>query len=236
MIAHISTQWIRDCDAELDDEHQACAAATLTRPLSCASFSDEASAPVRLSLAEAQSSPVSLPARASDAPPPLEIPHYCASPPLHLQEGAASCRLGLLEPMEASAEPPTAASTSKLVVNDTVPFKMAPSIDPQVFDVAALMDRIFVSTPASSVTSSSLQPSQSSGSAGGVALATASALQRRCRRLEKQREEARAESFAQASAAVQRGIEIENLSKCYSSGSTYCDNSPVLLPFCPLYT
>lgn len=44
---------------------------------------------------------------------------------------------------------------------------------------------------------------------------SSSALMRRCKRLEKQRDEARAEAFAQASVAVQRGIEIENLSELH---------------------
>lgn len=55
-------------------------------------------------------------------------------------------------------------------------------------------------------------PSNSSLSADSEAAST-EALLRRCRRLERERDEARAESFAEASVAVQRGIEIDNLSE-----------------------
>ena len=48
-------------------------------------------------------------------------------------------------------------------------------------------------------------------------------LSRKCRRLMKQRDEARAEAFTQASLAVQRGIEVENLSKSAPHFSTHLD-------------
>jgi len=38
-------------------------------------------------------------------------------------------------------------------------------------------------------------------------------MHRRCKRLARERDEARAEAFAEASAAVQRGIELDNLSE-----------------------
>ncbi len=53
----------------------------------------------------------------------------------------------------------------------------------------------------------------SSGVSTGSSDGSFSALQRRCRRLARERDEARAESFAEASVAVQRGIEIENLKR-----------------------
>lgn len=60
-------------------------------------------------------------------------------------------------------------------------------------------------TNASSTINDALDPS---------AVENVHALQRRCRRLAKERDEARAEAFAEASVAVQRGIEIENLRTC----------------------
>jgi hypothetical protein len=68
------------------------------------------------------------------------------------------------------------------------------------------------SLPSGGAESSSLGRASSEGAASGGD-ASAAALRRRCQRLERQRDEARAEAFAEASAAVQRGIEVENLSE-----------------------
>jgi hypothetical protein len=51
------------------------------------------------------------------------------------------------------------------------------------------------------------------GSKGGSEASSLESLQRKCWRLAKERDQARAESFEQASIAVQRGIEIENLKR-----------------------
>lgn len=51
------------------------------------------------------------------------------------------------------------------------------------------------------------------GSKGGSEASSLESLQRKCWRLTKERDQARAESFEQASIAVQRGIEIENLKR-----------------------
>lgn len=53
--------------------------------------------------------------------------------------------------------------------------------------------------------------SSRASSESGSDVSSVTALKRRCMRLAKERDEARAESFAEASVAVQRGIEIENL-------------------------
>lgn len=69
---------------------------------------------------------------------------------------------------------------------------------------------------------SSMGPAVSVVTAGSLEVGlegrmSVSSLQRRCRRLARERDEARAESFAQASVAVQRGIEIDNLSEFEST-------------------
>lgn len=64
-----------------------------------------------------------------------------------------------------------------------------------------------------SLASSGLGRSASRASSeSGSDVSSLTALKRKCMRLAKERDEARAESFAEASVAVQRGIEIENLS------------------------
>lgn len=57
-------------------------------------------------------------------------------------------------------------------------------------------------------------------------------LKKKVQRLTQAREEARAESFAQASIAVQRGIEIDNLSKFFSR----CTRRRVYAPTDNIYT
>jgi hypothetical protein len=65
----------------------------------------------------------------------------------------------------------------------------------------------------STTSSGGIGRSNSGVSTGSSSDASFTALQRRCRRLARERDEARAESFAEASVAVQRGIEIENLKR-----------------------
>ena len=67
--------------------------------------------------------------------------------------------------------------------------------------------------PSSSNSGGSATNESNTNSTGGSEMASIELLQRRCRRLQQERDEARAESFAEASVAVQRGIEVDNLKR-----------------------
>jgi len=83
------------------------------------------------------------------------------------------------------------------------------------FEISAAFKTPGVGGRQLSATTSSggLGRSSSGNYSGSSSDASFTALQRRCKRLARERDEARAESFAEASVAVQRGIEIDNLKR-----------------------
>jgi len=83
------------------------------------------------------------------------------------------------------------------------------------FEISAAFKTPGVSGRQISATTSSggLGRSSSGNYSGSSSDASFTAMQRRCKRLARERDEARAESFAEASVAVQRGIEIDNLKR-----------------------
>ena len=130
---------------------------------------------------------------------------------------AASDTSLALTPATSSASLCPEESVASLCGDDaTAPSTAAPSPlpprRPSVHDDAEDADGGCTPITGSAV-SSALTRSVSTGSGHSDAATSASALARRCKRLARERDEARTEAFAEASVAVQRGIEVDNLSE-----------------------